>query len=224
LSPHLTERRHHRTIVSLLVACSLGITAGLGWWTAHVVSTRDHKISERTDQRNTLGDAYTEVNKRCETTPGCIAGPPASEVIRGAAGPKGDQGDQGDAGPTGPRGPRGRNGVDGQDGADGTDGVNGINGRNGKDGVDGKDGNDGATGPEGPMGPVGPPGPQGPRGEQGATGETGATGPAGPEGPACPSNTYLEIVTYADGQTGYGCVFPPPDTTPVQPGPTPFPA
>lgn len=89
-------------------------------------------------------------------------------------------------GPSGPPGPAG---------ADGTPGMNPpclaepgqCRGEDGTDGVDGKDGADGAPGPGGPA------------------------GPSGPAGEPCVAPQVRAAVTYASGQTGSGCVDPPPE-------------
>lgn len=85
------------------------------------------------------------------------------------------------------------------------------------------------------------PPPEGPRGPQGATGEPGpgptaeeiraavdahlAENPpaAGPAGPTCAEGTDLEVVQFADGRFGLGCVLteqPGPDPTDEVPPPT----
>ncbi len=63
----------------------------------------------------------------------------------------------------------------------------------------------GIPGPQGPAGPQGETGATGPQGEPGPKGDTGNPGT---DGQTCPSGSQLAAVTYASGETGYGCVVP----------------
>jgi hypothetical protein len=95
----------------------------------------------------------------------------------------------GPVGPAGPAGPQGPQGVVGDACLSTNPACVGPQGIPGQIGLQGPPGADSTV-----PGPAGPQGPQGPQGEQ------------GPAGPACPAGTHLASVTYADLQTGKGCV------------------
>lgn len=191
----LSDRSRGLT-VGVLVTVAFVAAALIGAWVGHVIETRNAEVATQTDQKEAVTDAYVAVNDRCAESDGCVPGPPAAEVIRGAAGVPGDRGPQGDrgtVGATGERGPRGERGEVGPMGPAGRPGVDGVNG------IDGQPGAQGPTGPQGETGATGPQGEPGPKGD---------TGNPGTDGQTCPSGSQLAAVTYASGETGYGCVVP----------------
>ena len=197
----LSDRSRGLT-VGVLVTVAFVAAALIGAWVGHVIETRNAEVATQTDQKEAVTDAYVAVNDRCAESDGCVPGPPAAEVIRGVAGadgPQGERGDKGARGPRGDRGPVGPTGPVGPAGPAGTDGANGV------DGVDGVDGQPGAQGPAGPQGETGATGPQG---EAGPKGDTGDPGTPGVDGQTCPAGSQLAAVTYASGESGYGCVVP----------------
>lgn len=199
----LSDRSRGLT-VGVLVTVAFVAAALIGAWVGHVIETRNAEVATQTDQKEAVTDAYVAVNDRCAESDGCVPGPPAAEVIRGvsgADGPQGERGDKGERGPRGDRGPVGPTGAVGPAGTDGADGVNGV------DGVNGIDGQPGAQGPAGPQGETGATGPQG---EPGPKGDTGDPGAPGVDGQTCPAGSQLAAVTYASGESGYGCVVPVP--------------
>ena len=199
----LSDRSRGLT-VGVLVTVAFVAAALIGAWVGHVIETRNAEVATQTDQKEAVTDAYVAVNDRCAESDGCVPGPSAAEVIRGVAGadgPQGERGDKGERGPRGDRGPAGPTGAVGPAGTDGADGVNGV------DGVNGIDGQPGAQGPAGPQGETGATGPQG---EPGPKGDTGDPGTPGVDGPTCPAGSQLAAVTYASGESGYGCVVPVP--------------
>lgn len=200
----LSDRSRGLT-VGVLVTVAFVAAALIGAWVGHVIETRNAEVATQTDQKEAVTDAYVAVNDRCAESDGCVPGPPAAEVIRGAAGVPGDRGPQGDRGTAGTTGERGPRGERGEAGPMGPPGRPGVDGANGVDGVNGIDGQPGAQGPAGPQGETGATGPQGEAGPKGVTGDPGTPGV---DGQTCPAGSQLAAVTYASGETGYGCVVP----------------
>lgn len=185
----------------------LGVVAviGVGYVTRDASTTADDNVVLE-QQRNATADQGTDLADRvaeaCSTggetavklvqVGACAKAAQVQQTpIVGPAGPPGPPGDsvvgpRGAQGIPGPAGPVGPAGEQGPAGAQGEPGVAGTNGTNGAPGTDGQDGAPGAPGPTGPPGPV------------------------GPAGPPCPAGQTQGPVTYADGQTGTGCVTPPP--------------
>jgi hypothetical protein len=98
------------------------------------------------------------------------------------------------------------------EGIPGRAGLDGQDGRTGQAGRDGRDGRDGITPPcmSTPTQCQGAAGTNGADGAAGADGQAGRDGQNGRDGQPCESPRVMANVTYASGQTGTGCVDPPP--------------
>lgn len=191
----MTSRdRRFGAMFGAFAVLALVAAVAIGWWTGHIVETRNSQTRQAQTETEAVSDAYTAVNKRCVDAEGCVPGPPASVIVKGA---KGDPGTTGATGATGPRGERGPKGDRGDTGPSGQQGDTGPRGDQGDPGQDGQ------------QGPAGPAGPTGQRGEKGDQGEPGPQGPKGEPGdPAsCPQGSTMAQVTYTDGRSGYGCVL-----------------
>lgn len=148
-----------------------------------VTTERDATADQLTDLATLIGQACTSGTIPAQYRQACAeAQQVQSQPIPGAPGADG---------PPGPAGPPGRDG----------DSPACLSEPAQCRGSDGQDGSDGVAGAPGDPGQPGEPGPAGPVGEP---------GPAGPAGQQCTAPQVWAQVVYADGQTGSGCVDPPP--------------
>lgn len=204
-----THRREDRagswwigTVVTLVVLGLAAIATTLTLTRSATEAT--DQVEQRTEERDATADQLTDLATLIGQA--CTSGTIPAEYRQACAeaeqvqsqpipGRPGADGPPGPAGPAGPQGPAGRDGVGPACLADPAQ-CRGVNGLDGSDGVDGAPGAPGQPGEPGPAGPVGEPGP---------------AGPAGQDGGQCAAPQVWAHVVYADGQTGSGCVDPPPE-------------